>query len=361
MADRARKFSQTCVQSADAEADDVTAPGIDVGLSSTEILDQVRLRYLWLTRSADPGLSLGRRLEYVTRHIPAYADFQGAASIDEFPCMSRDELAANMPQYLSDEVAPADLGADCNFFDHGVAVPRDTVGVYSSTLGNVERIFRTYRSALDAPAVGTHLLTWVENGAGNSLDACTHVHLNFGLVSRVRLSANGAANEKVVRRLLKPYPLVVAGSARSLMHLENVCRELPHGLPTQLVLCADGLLSSDEIELLQNSFGAPVVHAYAIPEAGLIALECLESGNLHVTPETNHVEVAVRNEGVVLEGPGELIVTNLDNQSVGLVRYRTGDIAELRHSECSCGYYGPTIHEWRHASFRVRPIQMAND
>ena len=71
-----------------------------------------------------------------------------------------------------------------------------------------------------------------------------------------------------------------------------------------------------------------------------VAAECLEAADgLHVNEDHFLVEALDPETGEpVPDGtPGELVFTTVTREALPLLRYRTGDIASLRHGPCECG------------------------
>jgi phenylacetate-coenzyme A ligase PaaK-like adenylate-forming protein len=71
-----------------------------------------------------------------------------------------------------------------------------------------------------------------------------------------------------------------------------------------------------------------------------VAAECLEAADgLHVNEDHFLVEAVDPQTGVPVpdETPGELVFTTVTREALPLLRYRTGDIASLRHGTCVCG------------------------
>lgn len=89
-------------------------------------------------------------------------------------------------------------------------------------------------------------------------------------------------------------------------------------------------------------FHAPVFDEYGCGEVGAIAYGC-ERGRLHVMTDNVVVEV-VRPDGAPAEAGelGEVVVTDLTNSAMGLIRYRLGDRAEPGNS-CNCGLGFPVL------------------
>lgn len=103
------------------------------------------------------------------------------------------------------------------------------------------------------------------------------------------------------------------------------------------VLTAGQTLAPAVRALIERQLGAPVFDRYATRELGLVAQECEAHAGLHVNAESYLVEV-VRDGRPAAEGePGEVLVTDLNNRCVPLLRYRTGDVAVAMAGACSCG------------------------
>jgi phenylacetate-CoA ligase len=88
---------------------------------------------------------------------------------------------------------------------------------------------------------------------------------------------------------------------------------------------------------------APVVDVYSAQEVGVIAIECPESGLYHVQSESLVVEVLDDQDRACEPGQeGRVIVTDLHNFAMPLLRYDIGDRAVVGPA-CSCGRGLPTL------------------
>ena len=101
-------------------------------------------------------------------------------------------------------------------------------------------------------------------------------------------------------------------------------------------------LSAAQRDRITRVFGAPVQNEYGCGEVGAMAYEC-EQGMLHVM--TSSVLVEVLNEDGSPTAPGhtgEVVVTDLNNYAMPLIRYRMGDRA-VPGRPCPCGRPYPTL------------------
>jgi phenylacetate-CoA ligase len=94
---------------------------------------------------------------------------------------------------------------------------------------------------------------------------------------------------------------------------------------------------------LEEGFGAPVRDGYGMAEFGTIAVQC-DRGAYHVESERLLVEVVDADGSVLPAGErGELVVTDLMNRAMPLIRYRTGDHGSLAEGWCDCGHPGDLL------------------
>ncbi len=96
------------------------------------------------------------------------------------------------------------------------------------------------------------------------------------------------------------------------------------------------LLRPQARAVCKEAWGVPVVDIYSSAEAGYIALQCPESENYHIQSEAVYVEVLDEAGRICAPGEvGQVIVTPLHNFAMPLLRYASGDLAEV--GECPCG------------------------
>lgn len=102
--------------------------------------------------------------------------------------------------------------------------------------------------------------------------------------------------------------------------------------------------SQKERDELESYFGCPVYDEYGSTETGPIAVQC-KNKNYHIIEDNVHLEVLDSKGNLAKEGErGEIVITDLQNETMALVRYRVGDIGSLGgYGECGC--------EWN--NFRV--------
>ncbi len=115
-----------------------------------------------------------------------------------------------------------------------------------------------------------------------------------------------------------------------------------HGDYLRLVVTTSEVLSAPQRQVIADAFGVPIQNEYGCGEMGPIAYECPE-GSLHLFPTNQYVEILNDENRPVAHGqPGHLIVTDLTNRIMPLVRYRIGDLGRFG-DRCRCGRPFPVL------------------
>ncbi len=100
--------------------------------------------------------------------------------------------------------------------------------------------------------------------------------------------------------------------------------------------------------VIEHVFGTRVTDRYGCEETSLIASECEQHNGLHVAAES-----------VLHEVPpdGKLLLTDLVNRAMPLIRYQVGDVATTAPGPCPCGRTLPRLGriQGREADFVVTP------
>lgn len=94
-------------------------------------------------------------------------------------------------------------------------------------------------------------------------------------------------------------------------------------------------LFEDDKELIEKSFGVPVVNEYGASEVGLIAFENA-AGEWIVNSESLFIEILDENNRILPHGEeGRIVITSLYNKAHPMIRYDIGDTGTLtQNSTC---------------------------
>ncbi len=138
-------------------------------------------------------------------------------------------------------------------------------------------------------------------------------------------------------------PKTVIGYVAPLVRLAQRLLERPLHFKAPLrVLTAAEALHPWQRELIARAFRCEVYNTYGCREFMLIAAECRQHA-LHTTADHLLVELGDPID-TAPDSPREVMVTDLHNWGMPLLRYVNGDLARPRAGTCSCGLGLPMLH-----------------
>ncbi|MCW5893236.1 MAG: glycosyltransferase [bacterium] len=151
---------------------------------------------------------------------------------------------------------------------------------------------------------------------------------------------------RFVDALRRHRPVLIDGYAESFNFLAWFLKH--HGLPG---LRPKGLISSAQAlpdhsrEVIEKAFGCGVFDKYGSREFSGIAWECEAHDGHHVVAESYVVEILKDGLPARPGEMGEVVITDLTNFCMPLIRYRVGDLAVAMDDDtvCTCGRGLPRI------------------
>jgi len=114
--------------------------------------------------------------------------------------------------------------------------------------------------------------------------------------------------------------------------------------PMKSVVATSMMLLEPERIVIEKVFNCAVTNRYGCEEVGLIACECERHGGLHVNSEHVIVELLRPDGTPAAQGEeGEVVVTDLINRGMPLIRYAIEDVAVWSTEPCPCGRGLPSL------------------
>lgn len=114
--------------------------------------------------------------------------------------------------------------------------------------------------------------------------------------------------------------------------------------PHAIVTSAE-MLTDDDRRLLERVFACPVFNRYGCREVSVIASECPAHQGLHVMAEGLFLEIETPTGPAAPGETGNILVTDLLNHAMPLIRYRIGDVGSWAAGKCLCGRGLPRLDE----------------
>jgi phenylacetate-CoA ligase len=128
-------------------------------------------------------------------------------------------------------------------------------------------------------------------------------------------------------------------------------------LRPRAIISTSMMLIPAERRVIERAFGCRVTDRYGCEEVGLIASECERHDGLHLNIDHLYVEFITEDGSPAGPGEeGEIVVTDLINRGMPLIRYRVEDVGVPTDRLCPCGRGLPLMERvvGRVADFLVR-------
>ena len=149
---------------------------------------------------------------------------------------------------------------------------------------------------------------------------------------------------ETVRQMLKTDDkiemlLSYASTFDNLAHHLYDLGDTPEMFSIKTILSSSEVLQEATREKLKSVFGCNVVSLYSNQENGTLAQECIDNTEFHLNTASYYFEFLKldKDAPAALDEPARIVVTDLFNRAMPLIRYDTGDIATLT-DQCLCGW-----------------------
>jgi len=313
-------------------------------LKQTEQWSRGALEELQLTK-------LQRLLQHAYSHVPYYRDAFDEADVHPEEITSIDDLR-RLPLLEKDQVRKKlyfHLFADTHR-------KRDMLRI--TTSGSTGEPFTTYgdRYQLEMRFATTlRSLEWTGWRFGDRQARLWHQTLGMSKSQVIRERTDAwfmrrlfvpafeftpETIEQYVDRIRRFKPVLVDGYAESLNFLATYVRDGGNpGFSPRAMVSSAQMLPDNVRDLIEEAFQTRVFDKYGSREFSGIAYTCELSRDHHVMDESYVVELLTDGRPTEPGEVGEILVTDLNNFSVPLIRYRIGDLAvAVDESEaCACG------------------------
>ncbi|WP_146514676.1 phenylacetate--CoA ligase family protein [Rubripirellula amarantea] len=151
--------------------------------------------------------------------------------------------------------------------------------------------------------------------------------------------------DEYVKRLRRDRPYVLKALATYLVAIAKHIRDnnvQPLSIP--VIKTMGSRVTPSQRAVLEQSFGGTYWDDYGSAEFGSIACECDQHDGLHVFDDLFFVEVVDAEGKRMPDGKlGWIVVTDLVNTTMPLIRYKIGDVGTMTAETCQCGRTAPRI------------------
>ena len=301
---------------------------------------------------------------YANRHVPFYRDrFRAAgvspldlkspADLDRFPILTKQDIRDQGERLISEEYPPDSLVRKRTSGSTGVSLHV----LADPDCMQFRRGITLYRDRWTGWNMGEpRAMVWGNPPPRPGLRG----RLRRALLEREffldTLRMNEAALDAFALEVLKRRPTLLFGHAHSLYLFARFWRQRGHpSYRPRGIISTAMVLHPHERREIESVFNTRIFDRYGCEEVSLIASECEAHQGLHVNTDGVWVEILDDPEHPGL--PGRVIVTDLMNRGMPLLRYEVGDRARVLDRSCPCGRSYPLLEDvaGRIADYLITP------
>lgn len=134
-------------------------------------------------------------------------------------------------------------------------------------------------------------------------------------------------------------PTLLHGHSHSIYMFAEYCRKLGiEEIRPKGIISTSMMLIPHERRVIEEVFRSPVTDLYGSEEVGLVAAECEQHRGMHTNMENNFIEIVDDAGMPVAPGQqGAIVITNLVNKAMPMIRYKIEDVGVISDRTCPCG------------------------
>lgn len=264
-----------------------------------------------------------------------YNSIQNISDLQSIPVLTKKQLRANLERILSSEFS----------------VDRLSSGKTGGSTGEALKYYCDERCVQlrNGAAIWTDGWSGWKLGQpiaaiwGNPLDPVTiknkirrAIKDRFIFLDTMKIDEVSIA--KFVEDWKKAKPGLIYGHAHSIFLLAEMLRTTGEKLRPNGIVSTSMMLIEKERKVIEEVFSVPVTNRYGCEEVSLIGSECEDKQGFHLNITQKVVEVLDEYGNPCKLGvDGRIVVTDLTNFGMPIIRYEVGDRGILAEEACSCG------------------------
>ena len=257
----------------------------------------------------------------------------------EFPVLSKSDVRQHVESLLSTNFARRTLvraatggttSTPAPFFqdERGVRDKNASAEAMRRLMGWSlgDRIAYVWGAAEDLPHTARSFARRLKQTVLNRL-VYRALYLPAGSLDEARIKGYVAELRAFRPRVLQAYPSATDMIARWM-------NEHGEQLHIPLIVLTAEPTYDDQRSRIRKAFGGDVTTFFGSREVGWVAAECRSHGGLHINTPTVWLETA---------DDGNLLITDLCNRAMPLIRYEVGDLGRVSNTPCPCGDPRPIL------------------
>ena len=278
---------------------------------------------------------LSNVLKFATENVDFYKPYISFSSLNDFPIINKSIIKEHYEEFQSPQYK------DAKVFNMHTSGSTGTPFVVRQDINKRNRVFAEMmyfwgKAGFEIGMKYVFFRIWTNVNRKGKITAWAR---NIVMHDILRLDKK---NLELVRNMLKTDKKIrmLISYASTFDNLANYLYSLgdsPEMFTVEAILSSSEVLQETTREKLKSVFGCNVVSLYSNQENGILAQECNENTEFHLNTASYYFEFLKldKDEPAELSEPARIVVTDLFNYAMPLIRYDTGDIALLK-DKCEC-------------------------
>ncbi len=150
---------------------------------------------------------------------------------------------------------------------------------------------------------------------------------------------------KYCRTMSRFKPVLISSYPSSLLFMAEIMKKYNIKINPKAIQTTSETLTQEDRKKIEKSFNCKVMDKYGSRETNVISCECEEQNGMHINVENVFVEFIRDGKPVKPGEVGEVIVTNLNEYGMPLLRYSIGDLGTPLDHKCKCGRNLPLMKQ----------------
>jgi len=265
-------------------------------------------------------------------------NFRELNELEKLPLLTKDIIRQNLDSLIAQNLRPSDLhfsetggttGVKMKFYRDNHCLAAKDAALYRFEKWAGWDFGK--RMGLVWPAQQDYVGYWTTKARVKNKLFCRQLVLPAAVLDEKSIA-------DYVQLLLKKKPAIIRAFTSPLCEVAKYILDQGTTVTLNGVITTGEPLYGRQRRLLSEAFHCKVFDSYRSREAGPLAQECEKHDGMHVNAESLYLEcVPPEDLGYFEPGLGEVVVTDLLNYGMPLIRYQIGDMGELTHESCACG------------------------
>lgn len=280
-------------------------------------------------------------LAHATSTTEFYKKFAGCTDILDFPVIDKLMIRENPNIFMSETFKNKKLHTTMSSGSTGIPLT-----IYQDSRKR-NRVLAELIYFMDFCGIDIGMKVLYFRVAKNKRENNFQYFIKENMIMSDPSKLNTAHLEEIRKQLKKKNILFIRGYSSAIgcvgRYLKK-CGDTSDQFNVKAIQCSAETLHEYTRQELISVFNCPVLSRYSNSENGVLAHECQEYKEFHVNCASYHIEILKMdvNEQAIEGEVGRIVVTDLFNYAMPLIRYDTGDLGIMGKNR-NCKYKTPII------------------